>query len=143
MWDLIGNPEDRFSHNEAHIFSREYSSTDPKIQSFHLPTASPILLVTVSEYNRNILCCISTVDTNLSLKKVLLKTTLSHTYWNLLIILKGTTVKFTFSYRRILVLRTLPVPVNFLYTANRQIKFIKLYLFSFLTYFCIHNGIRK
>ena len=20
MWDLVGNPEDRFSHNEAHIF---------------------------------------------------------------------------------------------------------------------------
>ena len=47
------------------------------------------------------------------------------------------------SYRRILVLRTLPVPINFLYTANRQINFINLYLFSFLTYFCIHNGIRK
>ena len=30
-----------------------------------------------------------------------------------------------------------------LYTANRQIEFINLYLFSFLTYFCIHNGIRK
>ena len=47
------------------------------------------------------------------------------------------------TYRRILVPRTLPVPINFLYTANRQIKFIYLYLFSFLTYFCIHNGIRK
>ena len=32
---------------------------------------------------------------------------------------------------------------HFLYTANRQIQFIYLYLFSFLTYFCIHNGIRK
>ena len=21
MWDLVGNPEDRFSHNEAHIIS--------------------------------------------------------------------------------------------------------------------------
>ena len=32
-------------------------------------------------------------------------------------------------YRRILVPRTLPVPINFLYTANRQIKFIYLYIF--------------
>ena len=47
------------------------------------------------------------------------------------------------TYRRIFVPRTLPVPMNFLYTANRQIKLIYLYLFSFLTYFCIHNGIRK
>ena len=22
MWDLVGNPEDRFSHNEAHTISR-------------------------------------------------------------------------------------------------------------------------
>ena len=49
----------------------------------------------------------------------------------------------TASYRRILVPRSLTVPIIFLYTANRQIKFINLYLFSFLTYFCIHNGIRK
>ena len=54
-------------------------------------------------------------------------------------------VKFwdCFTYRRILVPRTLPVPINYLYTANRQIKFIYLYLFSFLTHFCIHNSIRK
>ena len=30
-----------------------------------------------------------------------------------------------------------------LYTANRQMEFINLYLFSFLTNFCIQNGIRK
>ena len=47
------------------------------------------------------------------------------------------------SYPIILVPRTLPVPINFLYTANRQKKIINLYLFSFLTYFCIHHGIRK
>ena len=39
------------------------------------------------------------------------------------------------SYRRILVPRTLPVPISFLYTANRQITFINLYLFSFLHIF--------
>ena len=51
--------------------------------------------------------------------------------------------KSFYAYRRILVPMTLPEPINYLYTANRQIKFIYLYLFSFLTYFCIHNGIRK
>ena len=29
MWDLVGNPEDRFSHNEAHLFSTAIRITIP------------------------------------------------------------------------------------------------------------------
>ena len=28
MWDLVGNPEDQFSHNEAHIVSPIYDYYD-------------------------------------------------------------------------------------------------------------------
>ena len=28
MWDLVGNPEDRFSHNEAHIVMTKSSRKD-------------------------------------------------------------------------------------------------------------------
>ena len=26
MWNLVGNPEDRFSHNEAHMVDQSYSA---------------------------------------------------------------------------------------------------------------------
>ena len=33
--DLVGNPEDRFSHDEAHIFSRQ----EPKLSTLFQPSA--------------------------------------------------------------------------------------------------------
>ena len=33
MWDLVGNPEDRFSHNEAHMLFKQSYRKDPKFSN--------------------------------------------------------------------------------------------------------------
>ena len=51
MWDLVGNPEDRFSHNEAHL---------SQLSCFlHMPT-------TKAQSDQH-LCCSLTLDTIISL----------------------------------------------------------------------------
>ena len=45
MWDLVGNPEDRFSHNKAHLFKPICQKT--KENSYK----SNKLLFTILEYN--------------------------------------------------------------------------------------------
>ena len=36
MWDLVGNPEDRFSHNEAHIVSALLHEEIDRANHLHL-----------------------------------------------------------------------------------------------------------
>ena len=46
MWDLVGNPEDRFSHKEAHILGGPIRERDQRADTELIPVARDPELMT-------------------------------------------------------------------------------------------------